>query len=53
MRRLIPVVLCSIALYRPGGARWPASPLASDAIDLDKPGALEALQRDNPATTRR
>ena len=38
MRRLVPVVLCSIALFAQ----------ASDAIDLDKPGALETLQRDNP-----
>jgi hypothetical protein len=46
MRGLIPVVLCSIALsvQAQGIIRLPAS----DAIDLDKPGALEALQRDNP-----
>jgi len=47
MRRLVPVVLCSIALFAQAEtvAGFAA---ASDAIDLDKPGALEALQRDNP-----
>ncbi|MFZ3322644.1 MAG: hypothetical protein WA190_09740 [Usitatibacter sp.] len=47
MRRLVPVVLCSMALF--AQAETIASfPAASDAIDLDKPGALDALQRDNP-----
>ncbi|HEY2628593.1 MAG TPA: hypothetical protein VGI57_05665 [Usitatibacter sp.] len=48
MRRLIPVVLCSIALFAQAGS--PAWRMPGEGgIDLDKPGALEALQRDNPA----
>ncbi len=45
MRRLIPVVLCSIALsaQAQGFIRLPTV-----TIDLDKPGALAALERDNP-----
>jgi hypothetical protein len=45
MRRLIPVVLCSIALSATAGIM---GPVPTDVIDLDKPGALETLQRDNP-----
>lgn len=46
MRRLIPVVLCSIALsaQAAGLIGFPST----NVIDLDKPGALEALQRDDP-----
>jgi hypothetical protein len=47
MRRLIPVVLCSIALSSFAADNFIRLPIA-EAIDLDKPGALEALQRDNP-----
>ena len=44
MRRLIPVVLCSIAFAAQAGSIGISGPV----VDLDKPGALEALQRDNP-----
>jgi hypothetical protein len=47
MRWLIPVVLCSIALCVQAGGLVGFAPPAA-IIDLDKPGALEALQRDNP-----
>jgi hypothetical protein len=47
MRRLIPVVLCSIALS--AGAFVFEVPGSAPGIDLDRPGALEALKRDNPA----
>lgn len=47
MRSLIPVVLCSIALC--AQASVIELPATSPGIDLDQPGALEALQRDNPA----
>jgi hypothetical protein len=46
MQRLIPVLLCSIALGAQAGKLIPLP--STQAIDLDKPGALEALQRDNP-----
>ncbi len=50
MRRLIPVVLCSIALIAQAGGviKLPETVGSIGVIDLDKPGALEALQRDNP-----
>lgn len=46
MKRLIPVVLCSIALFAQAGGLIQLP--AAGTIDLDKAGALEALQRDNP-----
>jgi hypothetical protein len=47
MRRLIPVVLCSIALSAFAVESITRLP-DPQPIDLDKPGALAALQRDNP-----
>ncbi|HLX22473.1 MAG TPA: hypothetical protein VKR38_03920 [Usitatibacter sp.] len=47
MRRLVPVVLCSIALS--AQALVFEVPGSTPGIDLDQPGALDALKRDNPA----
>jgi len=44
MIRLILVVLCSIALQAFAADRT----IVLAVIDLDRPGALEALKRDNP-----
>ena len=38
----------ALALTASSGA-WAAAPKAGPVIDLDRPGALEALQRSNPA----
>ena len=46
MNSLVPVVLCSIALS--AQALVLEVPAYVPGIDLDKPGALEALERDNP-----
>ncbi len=50
MRWLIPVVLCSIAPFAQASEiiGLPSTVASIGAIDLDKPGALKALQRDNP-----
>ena len=45
MRRLIPIVLCSIALAAQAG---PIIHVTAHEVDLDRPGALETLRHDNP-----